>query len=131
MGKTRLTLIALFVLAAATACVHGRPTPAQLATADYGPFPSDYETIVKNYYSKSLFDPYSAVYEFAGPPKQGWAAVPRGSGALGELVRGYEPVFGWEVQGRINAKNRLGGYVGGRPFILLIRDGRVIKAVGP
>lgn len=132
MGKIRLGLFLLFVLTIAGACVIGRPTPEQLAVADCGPYPDDWETIVKGYYSRVLFDPYSAVYQFSGLPQRGWAAAPRmGGGPLEELLGGYAPVFGWEVQGLVNAKNRFGAYVGARPFIVLIRNGQVVNAVGP
>ncbi len=52
MGKTRvglpLELLLLFVVTVAVACVTGRPTPEQLAAADCGPYPDDWETIVTN-----------------------------------------------------------------------------------
>ena len=131
MAKTRLRLVIVLLVAVAIACVVGRPTPDQIAAADCGPYPNDYEEIVKSYYSKALFDPYSAVWEFKEPPKKGWAAVPRGKGAVGEVLKGHEPVFGWEVSGRVNAKNRFGAYVGARPFSVIIRNGQVISASGP
>lgn len=85
-----------------------RPTPDQIASADYGSYPSDYEEIIKNYYGKSLFDPYSAVFTFSQPQKawNGWGGTK----------------FGWAVCGSLNAKNRFGGYVGATPFYVLIKN---------
>ena len=97
-----------FVLAAGCA----RPSPADLA--DYGPRPIDYQDIVKRHYDQRLFDPYSAVYEF-GEPNSGWL---RGSVFS-------SPKYGWLVCGTLNAKNRFGGYVGVKPFVVLINNGRV------
>jgi hypothetical protein len=62
-----------------------------------------------------LFDPYSAVYEFTREPRHGWVH-PVGS----------PPVFGWKVSGTLNAKNRFGGYVGAKPFFIIIKDEKVI-----
>lgn len=75
--------------------------------------PSNYEQIVKDFYSRSLFDPYSAVYTFQSPVR-GWAGSARGI------------QYGWYVCGTLNAKNRMGGYVGVKPFYALIRHGSVV-----
>ena len=40
------------------------PSQEQLQNADYGPYPSNYEEIIKSHYGKKLFDPYSANYTF-------------------------------------------------------------------
>jgi hypothetical protein len=128
MGKVRLGLLLLFVLLIVGACVIGRPTPEQLAVADCGPYPDDWETIVKGYYWSVLFDPYSAVYQFAGPPRPGWMTQ-EGSGWWGIFYG--TPVYGWQVSGTVNAKNRSGSEAGPRAFTVLIRGGQVVKATGP
>lgn len=103
-------LIPLVIAGCATA-----PTPEQLAAADYGPRPDNYEDLIKAHYSKVLFDPYSAVFEMY-PPLKGWlAGQPGGS-----------PWFGWIVCGTVNAKNRMGGYVGAQPFFAAIKYGQVV-----
>jgi hypothetical protein len=88
------------------------PTKEQALSADYGPYPDNYEQIVKDYFSKFLFDPYSAVYTF------------------GTIERGYDRSnkleFGWIVCGTINAKNRMGGYVGAKDYSVMIRYNQVI-----
>ena len=35
-----------------------RPTPEQIASADYGSYPSDYKEVIQQHFSKRLFDPY-------------------------------------------------------------------------
>ena len=92
---------------------HVRPTPDQIYGADYGPHPSDYEAIIKEYYSSYLFDPYSAVYTFRMPTKA-WRS------------QFSQVQYGWAVCGTINAKNRFGGYVGAKPFYVMIHYGKVI-----
>jgi len=108
--KERIFVYCTFVIIILTACAI-RPTPEQMASADYGSYPDNYEDIIRNHYSKTLFDPYSAVYTF-GRPQRAW-------NGLGGTI------FGWAVCGTINAKNRFGGYVGAKPFFALIRYGKV------
>jgi len=91
--RTILTIIiALLILSCA-----GKPlTYEEYNTGDFGPYPYNYEELVKDYFNQRLYDPYSAVYDFFGPPEK--------------AKDGNK--YGWKVQMRINAKNRMGGYVG-------------------
>jgi hypothetical protein len=103
-----------FVLIFALALVYGcatTPTQREFETADYGLYPEKFEEIIKAYYSTILFDPYSAVYTFNKPVKA-WNRI--------------ENIFGWVVCGTVNGKNRLGAYVGAKPFYILIRNNQVI-----
>lgn len=102
-------LIVLSLLGCATT-----PTQKEFETADYGPYPEKYEQIIKAFYSEKLFDPYSAAYNFSSPVK-GW-----------DRVKGKD-VFGWTACAKINAKNRMGGYVGVRPFFFLIKNDQIIS----
>jgi hypothetical protein len=90
------------------------PSPEELRAADYGPSPTNYQEAIRTHYAQWLFDPYSAVYTF-GTPGTGW--VRPGPTA--------SPVYGWRVCGTVNAKNRFGGYVGARPFVIVIRHDQV------
>lgn len=94
-----------------------RLTPEQIASADYGPKPENYQDIVKSLLTKSLFDPESARYEFQ------------------ELRKGYmqgdPPKFGWAVCGTVNAKNRFGGYVGRQAYFVLIYHGTIVGYTPP
>jgi hypothetical protein len=89
------------------------PDPRQIQDADYGPYPSNYEEIIKSHIGKQLYDPYSAVWTFNAPVK-GW-------NRLGELK------FGWALCGTVNAKNRFGGYVGAKPFYVMLHYGKVVQ----
>jgi hypothetical protein len=102
-------IIAVFLIALLSGCTAGRPTPAQLATEDFGPYPDNYEEITKNYISKDFYDPYSAVFVMNKPTKA--------------LTIGQRSRFAWVVCGTVNAKNRFGGYVGAKPFYVKIYNG--------
>jgi hypothetical protein len=90
------------------------PSLLQMDTADYGNYPNDYQKIVKKFMETRLFDPYSAVYSNWTKPVRKW--VRRSSGFI----------FGYRVDVHINAKNRMGGYVGAEPMTFLINNGEVI-----
>jgi len=100
----------LFAFALFIGCASSpRPTPQQIAEADYGDPPSKYQDSIKGVISPKLFDPYSAIYTFSVPDK-GW------NNMLGKTIYGYS------VCGSINAKNRFGGYVGAKPFYSFFRN---------
>ncbi len=91
------------------------PSSTELISANFGSYPENYQEIIIRHFGRSLFDPYSAVYEFSTPRKA--------------YIYNFEYIYGWGVIGTLNAKNRFGGYVGAKPFNVLIRDGRVINEV--
>lgn len=99
----------IFLVALLAGCTAARPTPAQLATKNFGPYPENYQEITKNYLSRNLYDPYSAVFVMAEPVKA--------------RTIGTRSEFAWIVCGTVNAKNRYGGYVGAQPFYVKIYDG--------
>ena len=112
MKKYAVLMIALLLVS----CVTGasfKPSPEQAANANFGDYPNNYEEIVKNHYADNLFDPYSAVYTFNKPVKV-------------RMAGGPSP-FAWAACGTINAKNRFGGYVGARNFLLKIHNGVVVN----
>lgn len=96
-------------------CTKAPPMSEQLS-AYYGPYPSNYEQIIKDKMVTVLFDPYSAQYHFEGTPSSGYYARPFGAKAE----------YGWYGTVYINAKNRMGGYVGATKYSYLIRDGKLI-----
>lgn len=108
-------VIVLFLCFSVVSCA-ARPKSEMILSADYGPYPDNYEQIIKDHYSTKLFDPYSAVYTFNAKPRRDYDRVSSGV------------QFGWVVCGTINGKNRFGGYVGVQPFYTLIKNGRVIVA---
>ena len=74
-------------------------TQGEIDSLDAGPYPDNYQSIIKAVFNDILFDPYSAQYEFYEPVKFG-------------VKIGGHPIGGWLVQLTVNAKNRFGGYVG-------------------
>lgn len=110
----RKFLILIFGVTLLSSCALP-PSQEEMATADYGLYPSDYERIIKDYAAITLKDPSSAQYTFLNEPKRAFNGI---GGAK----------FGWVVCANINAKNSYGGYVGTRMNYFMIKDGRVINA---
>lgn len=148
MRKTVVLLAALLFLGCAVS-----PAKAEELAKDYGPYPKGYKQIIKDNFSKRLSDPYSAVYTFRNP-KRGRNAVYElyelyrlgGSDEINKfefdtrtnmelyLLFGLYKVkesdwlkFGWIVCGTVNAKNKMGGYVGAQPFYAVIRNNVVLN----
>jgi hypothetical protein len=93
-----------------TGCVT-MPKPEELASADFGQFPTTYQQVIQNYMSENLKDPDSATYRFEAPRKgfsqDGWAV-------------GGRKYFGYVVAAHINAKNSFGGYTGAQLYYFLL-----------
>src|SRR5713101_5279301 len=109
--RALLTGVLFFSL---VSCAH-RPTPEELATADYGAYPNNYQEIVKGYFAILLKDPYSAQYELWKGPTQMWYSF---------FDHGR---FGYGVCVGINAKNSYGGYTGLKVHYVLINNGVVVR----
>lgn len=108
-------LLCCVALTLVTACASA-PTNDQIDAADIGPYPSNYEQIVKANFATILFDPYSAVFTFTRTPTRGYG---------GNVMDGAK--IGWVVCGTVNAKNRMGGYVGAKFFAVVISNGAVVN----
>ncbi|MBG53096.1 MAG: hypothetical protein CML99_11875 [Rhodobiaceae bacterium] len=94
------------------ACATG-PTSDQLAHADYGPPPPEnHQEVIKEWFEERLIDPTSPLYSFRNPV-QGYTND--------SPLYGTQLQFGWIVCGAVNAKNRLGAYVGREPFLRFLR----------
>lgn len=93
-----------------------QPTLEEQAQAYYGQYPENYQEIIRENMFTYLIDPESAQYRFQGSPTQGFYSLPFGKGVE----------YGWFGEVYINAKNRMGGYVGAKLFDYLIRDGKLI-----
>lgn len=109
--KNLMLVVVMIVLAGCAT----PPTEQELASADYGAYPGDYEQVVEGYMQSILKDPDSARYEFLNSPKKGWAGI-------------GNKRFGYVVCANINAKNSFGGYTGNRLNYFFIKDGSVIDA---
>jgi len=93
-------------------------SPEQIAHADYGPPPpKNYQALIKQDFATILIDPTSPLYTFSKPSK----------GYFKESAMGTTQMFGWRVCGTVNSKNRMGGYSGAAPFIVLFRDGKIAQ----
>lgn len=73
---------------------------------------------MRDYVKSTFIDPYSIRDAQIAPPRPGQMNIP-GT---------FRQESGWIVCMRANAKNRMGGYVGIRDTVLVIRDGRVLGA---
>lgn len=99
-----------------------RPTQAELAQADYGPYPENYEEILLQELERRLLDPDSLKdFRIIEPPKKSYLKERKGSGWI----------FGYEVTLGYNAKNRYGGYVGWKSQKALLKDGGVVGMADP
>jgi len=103
------------VVAFLAGCV--KPLPqTEIDSADYGPFPMNYQQVVEGALKANLFDPYSAVISVRSPERR-YFKGPFSSGAK----------FGWGNYATLNAKNRYGAYVGEKRYIYLIKNGEIIE----
>lgn len=125
MKNIRNSLLALLVIVVALSCTTIPNNGVQKknpSETDYGSYPSNFEEIVKEYYDRVLFDPYSAHYKVLGEPFRGYYVPPT-------LFLDYKEYVGYVVPVRINAKNRYGAYVGAEEKGLIIRNNEVIYTV--
>lgn len=115
----RFLLIGL-VLVLSSGCA-GMPPPSQdlVSNAEYGePYPQEQaEAKAKELITEFLIDPYSAQYTFS-PIAKGWDRSAR--------KWGKKLVFGYALNGTVNAKNRFGGYVGSKPFRLFFHNDKLV-----
>ena len=80
-------------------------TQSEISSLAYGPYPNDYETVIKAYYMEFLFDPNSAQYEFSQPMLVSYKEEPLEGG---RILGGYLVVV------KVTAKNRMREYAGQR-----------------
>ena len=108
--KIPIAITAAIILAACA------PTLEELGSVDYGPYPAEFETIIKDYYANRLKDPASARWYFDySPTKAGYRVL-------------FRFIYGWTLCGRVNSKNSFGAYTGRSMFLVVIRYGRVVYA---
>jgi len=70
--KSMISLVAVMLLFSFGCAGMQKPTPDQLANADYGSYPANYKEISTQYISNVLIDPYSAVFSDWKGPSTGW-----------------------------------------------------------
>ncbi len=111
-------VLVIFISLTALSCATV-PSQSELANADYGIYPENYQEIVKAYFSRKLIDPYYAQYRIKTPYKGYFSG-----GAF------RSPAFGYVVEVGINVKKRFGGYVE-KSYMILIKNGAIIKRIAP
>jgi hypothetical protein len=110
--------LSLFVLAgcASPRKITYQPSAEELANADYGMYPSNYEEKIKNYMQTALKDPESARYRYLmGPYKD-----------TNHADKKRDLIFLYRVKVFINAKNSYGGYVGEEEYFCDFLKGEVL-----
>lgn len=112
-------LIGVVGIVGLAGCASG-PTQEQVNSANYGREIAAQECISlgERVIAGSLKDPAAAQFRNSGCSKGYWGSVP---------IMGLGVEFGWLQTGEVNGKNSYGGYVGFRPYQVLIRDGAVIR----
>ena len=111
------TLVITSLLLAA--CASG-PTAMQIKNADYGRdmTPEECVKIAEEFVSNAMKDPSSAQFKNSQCYKGYWNSVP---------LFGMPVAFGWIQAGEVNGKNSFGGYVGFRPYQILMKNGEVVR----
>jgi hypothetical protein len=99
------------------------PTLAELDAADYGMAPENPQDQAMAYLKETLFDPMSAVVEWQDECVKGWW---RWYEIPGNLFSSSKLYFGWKLNAKVNAKNRMGGYVGFKIYTFCFRDGKLL-----
>lgn len=88
------------------------PTPQELAAADYGPYPDQYQAKIASYLQVTLKDPESARISTPFKPVKTYAGL-------------NAPQYGWGTCMGVNAKNSFGGYTGNKMYFFLFRNGEI------
>jgi hypothetical protein len=95
-------------------------TKQEMATADYGPKPVNYQDEIRSYLNLRLTDPKAAIVEFRAGPQQIYNR--------GTPVRGEQ--YGWGVCVWVNDKNRAGAYDGFYPMSFVLRSEKIVHVNG-
>lgn len=107
-------LLILALLLAAAGCMPPPPNVDELRALEMG-MPPDSVTVnaqVSAYFETQLFDPMSAVYKY-GEIMPAWY----------KSDSKLEP--GWGLTVSVNAKNRMGGYVGFAQYLAIFRNDKL------
>lgn len=114
--------IGAFAIAMLSAGCASAPTQEQIANADYGTpmSPSECRALAEQAIADQLLDPESAQFRREQPCSTGWwSSAP---------ILGLKAAFGYLEKGEVNGKNTFGGYVGFRQFMVLMKDGVVVRS---
>ena len=120
--QSRIVICVLALLIIIQSCAvpfRGGPSQEEMARADFGPAPDDVEKTILAWMEEVLYDPISAKMEILSPPEKSWW------GNTGALMVPREIHYCWLVKTRILAKNKMGGYIGWKPYHFYFRDGKI------
>jgi hypothetical protein len=67
---------------------------------------------IRNYLARTLIDPDSLKLECSGVRGKGWA----------RQFKFQPPIYGYPVLCSVNAKNKLGGYTGAKPYMFIFNN---------
>lgn len=96
------------------------PNGGVVSASDYGPRPNDVQGLIAEFLRPVLKDPQSAQVERVTGPSMVMAR----NSVLGP---GF---YGWGICFHVNAKNSYGGYVGFKRYVIVVRDGSVVRSYG-
>lgn len=119
--RRALLALALSLCLATPACTRmvQDPTGAAVTAEEAGPFPEDYETIVRRW----------AVRELSRLSSIDEVSVPRPTPGFWERKGlGADTVTGWVTRADISGRDRAGLATGRVTYQLLIRDGEVVES---
>ncbi len=119
----RYLVITLLVLLLPTGCVNSLQSgdwQPSMVGANFGPYPENYQTIVKHWYGQHLKNPDSAKFVEITTPKEDAIVVD-------PFMK--KAAYGYSVCARVKAKNNFGRYSANQK--LLIREGKVIQYISP
>lgn len=111
MKKLVLTICLLAGMVLVQGCMI---TQEQANSADYGPYPANYKELIQEYFAQTLIDPESVRYSWQDAPYRAMVGISSDG-------------FGWYVHVGVNAKNRLGGYIGEQNYVALLRYEQIIN----
>jgi hypothetical protein len=88
--------------------------------AVYGEYPKNYQEIITNWLAETLADPASANIE--------WMGLPKPADIIDKKKK--KRFVGYQVEFKVNSRNRFGAYTGMQKKSVVIRDGKIVKATG-
>lgn len=119
--KTKMAIVLIWSAIALTLSGCSTLPEKEVAKANYGTPPANYQALIKQSMDASLFDPYSAHYYFYGLVK---------CYGVDGMLGGFKHVFGYCADFEINAKNRYGAYVGKQAYRFFFYNGKMRDVTG-
>ena len=118
----KIVALLLFLAFAAPQVAFAQTTEVEVIgdPAVYGEYPKNFQDIINKWLAEVLADPASANVEWMGPPRPG------------EVIdkKKRKRYVGYQVDFKVNSRNRFGAYTGMQKKSVVIRNGAIIKATG-